>query len=761
MGGRNWTGLKRMAFGRNRPGASQRAQGLEGGARFSIFAESTKTHRALATGLVSLAALAAGIGAGATVQAAPDPAPASAPPASLKAILGYPFQTNLVAAPKADVIAWVEVVRGVRNIWAARGPDYKPVEITHETADDGQELQDLVLSADGARVFWVRGGDHDANWPAEGGLAPDPDKSPVQPKLEIWTAPTDGARAPVKLADGDAPAVSATGRLAFEKDHQIWTASTDGKGEAHRLFFDRGEDGEIAWSPSGDALAFVSNRGDHAFVGVYRDDATPLLYLSPSTDKDAMPRWSPDGAKIAFIRTEGDGGPPKPILTETPEPWSIHVADARDGKGETVWASGAGPRDSYPDVAGGANLHWAAGDRLVFLSERDGWEHLYEIPAAGGAQTLLTPGDFMVEHVDFSPDGSQVIYDANTGAAPHDLERRHIFAVPVAGGAPVALTSGEGLEYEPAALSHAVAFVEAGPRDPTRIALVRHGQQGRQTLSTGSGADYPTASLVTPRAVTFTSSDGLTIHGDLFEASGGAARKPAVIFVHGGPPRQMLLGWSYMDYYSNAYAVNEYLATHGFVVLSVNYRLGIGYGRDFQHPAHAGFRGASEYLDVQAGAKFLQALPEVDPQRIGIWGGSYGGYLTALALARNSDVFKAGVDFHGVHDWPDEMNKYMGGPPKRYEQGDYFAARDVAWKASPVADIATWTSPVLLIQGDDDRNVMFHQTVDLARRLQEKGVSFEELVIPNEIHGFLRYQSWLEADTATADYLTRKLGATP
>jgi dipeptidyl aminopeptidase/acylaminoacyl peptidase len=220
----------------------------------------------------------------------------------------------------------------------------------------------------------------------------------------------------------------------------------------------------------------------------------------------------------------------------------------------------------------------------------------------------------------------------------------------------------------------------------------------------------------------------------------------------------MLLGWHYMDYYSNAYAVNQYLAAHGFVVLSVNYRLGIGYGRAFQEPDHAGPTGASEYQDVVAGAHFLQKVPGVDATRIGMWGGSYGGYLTALALARNSDIFKAGVDLHGVHDWTVLPDADISKPEIRYEQGDRSEAMKVAWFSSPDAAVGSWKSPVLLIQGDDDRNVTFHQTVDLARRLDARHVPYEELVIPNEIHGFLRHASWQRADEASVEFLARQLG---
>jgi dipeptidyl aminopeptidase/acylaminoacyl peptidase len=220
----------------------------------------------------------------------------------------------------------------------------------------------------------------------------------------------------------------------------------------------------------------------------------------------------------------------------------------------------------------------------------------------------------------------------------------------------------------------------------------------------------------------------------------------------------MMLGWSYMDYYSHAYAMNQYYAAHGYTVLSVNYRLGIGYGYDFQNDPKGGPRGASEYLDVAAGGKFLQGVAGVDPARIGIWGGSYGGLLTAMALARDSDTFKAGVDFHGVHDWSRVFAEELGAPLTRYEQGDRAAFTETAFRSTADAYVDGWRSPVLFIHADDDRNVRFNQTIDLENRLTARGVAFEELVIPDDIHGFLRYGSWLKADTAAADFLARKLG---
>jgi dipeptidyl aminopeptidase/acylaminoacyl peptidase len=394
----------------------------------------------------------------------------------------------------------------------------------------------------------------------------------------------------------------------------------------------------------------------------------------------------------------------------------------------------------------------------VFLSYADGWPHLYSIAETGGDPLLLTPGNYMAEYIKLSPDGRFLVFAGNAGSDPDDIDRRHIVRAPVDRTAPEVLTPGTGLEWTPAVLGDgAIAYLGATAQRPPLPMVLPAG--GGKPLAVGADripADFPAAHLITPKQVIYRASDGVEVHAQLFERTGGPARKPAVIFVHGGPPRQMLLGWHYSDYYTNAYALNQYLASRGFVVLSVNYRLGIGYGYDFHRPPHAGAQGASEYLDVKAAAEWLRAQPQVDGSRIGIYGGSYGGFLTAMALARNSDLFAAGVDIHGVHDWTTERARLL--TRERYEEApDLMQALELAWASSPASAMGTWKSPVLLIHGDDDRNVRFSQTVDLVRRLAAQGVEFEEVVIPDDTHHFLKHANLLKVDAATAAYLERKL----
>ena len=189
-------------------------------------------------------------------------------------------------------------------------------------------------------------------------------------------------------------------------------------------------------------------------------------------------------------------------------------------------------------------------------------------------------------------------------------------------------------------------------------------------------------------------------------------------------------------------------------MLSVNYRSGIGYGLNFREALHYGAQGASEFNDVMGAGVYLRTRADVDPAKIGLWGGSYGGYLTALGLARASDLFAAGVDLHGVHDWNTEIQNWVS----EYDPAKQADVARVAFESSPIAAVNDWRSPVLLIHGDDDRNVQFSQSVELGAALRARGVQVEQLVFPDEIHDFLLHADWLRAYKAAVDFFQRKLG---
>ena len=686
---------------------------------------------------------------------------------SLDQVTRYPFPNELSAASRVNRIVWAFNEDGIRNLYVADGPVFAPRRLTNYTQDDGQELTSVQLSADGRNVVYVRGGDHGSNF--DDALPVNPLGMPVPTRVQLWSVPFDGGE-PRSLGEGDAPVISPTGdQVAFERDNQIWIAPVDGSAPSRRLFSARGDNGSPVWSPSGDRLAFVSGRGDHSFIGIYRAADAPITYIAPSTNRDASPRWSPDGSHLVFVRRPGSGGVSQNVLEQRATAWALWTADASSGEGRLLWTSPNTLRGSVPNTEGGTNLHWAAGSRIVFLSYMDGWPHLYSIAENGGSPLLLTPGNYMAEYIRLSPDGRTLVFAGNAGSTPDDLHRRHVVAVPVDRAAPRVLTPGTGLEWTAVVLSDggSVAYLGAtAQRPPLPMVVPLAGGATRTLAADRIPADFPTAQLLTPKAVTYTAEDGVLVNAQLFDGGAPASsRRPAIVYVHGGPPRQMLLGWHYSDYYTNAYAMNQYLASRGYVVLSVNYRLGIGYGYEYHQPAAAGARGASEYRDVKAAALYLRTLPQVDPARIGIYGGSYGGYLTALALGRNSDLFAAGVDIHGVHDMTvassgagSALQAVLNGA-SRFEPTDRDRALEVAWQSSPVSSVATWTSPVLLIHADDDRNVRFAQTVDLVRRLAAKGVDYEELVIVDDTHHFMRHANQRRVDAATADYFDRKLKA--
>lgn len=679
-------------------------------------------------------------------------------PFTLEQVLSSPFPSGLTAAMHGSRIAWVFDAKGVRNVWVADGPDFVRTarQVTHYREDDGQPIASLRLTPDGKTVLYALGSELN-----EAQESANPESWIKGAKQQVFAVDVDSKNAEPRLlgemgcADEGCEDVeiSPDGRMAvWSTKKKLWLASVDGKQQAKELATVRGSSAEPKWSPDSKHIAFVSERDGHSLLAIYDFDGASIRYVAPSVDKDSMPRWSPDGKSLVFVRTPGDEHK-LPLIPVRPQPWSLWIADPATGKGHELWHSGDKMDDSLPGLTEDGSLKFAA-DRIVFSSEQDGRNHLYSIAAGGGQPILLTPGDFDVEDVFLSTDNTSIIYSSNQD----DVDRRHLWRVPVAGGAPQPLTTGETMEWTPVQTGDGKSVACLGSTATSPAMPYQVTDKGREMIAKSAlPSDFPSAALVTPKQVIFRSEDGVTLHGQLFLPRNASGKVPGLVFMHGGPVRQMMLGFHYMDYYHNAYAENQYLASRGYAVLSVNYRLGVMYGRAFREPPNTIWRGAAEYKDIVAAGKYLQSLPEVDGEKIGLWGGSYGGFLTAMGLARNSDLFKAGVDFHGVHDWSVFLTErpYFGNVALKPPDAD--AAIKLAWDSSPDASVDTWKSPVLLIHGDDDRNVPFTQTVDLVQRLRAHHVPFEEMILPDEIHGFLMWKSWIRTYGATADFFDRTL----
>ena len=750
-------------------------------------------------------------------------APQAAKGPAIEQFLGAASPLEVVAAARTDRVAWIAYDKGRRNVYTAAAPSYVPVKLTNFPDDDGVDLTGVEISADGSTVVFVRGSARNRD-----GWNANPSGNPDGGEQAVWAAHTATPGVAWRVMEGSNHVLSPDGRHVLQaRDGQIYRARVSPARPVRAV--DRGEAPFIrvwgtntnpVWSPDGARIAFVSNRTDHGFIGVYDVATRTVKYLAPDADLDTSPMWSADSKRIIFVRrpgtpfgqqshagsgglglpagpayqgtggagrgggrgdmgargggagqagaAQGSGNVPQvarqvPGLTNATfkggYTYSIWIADVATGAARESWHPQRGDRWSslpalrlagdyviFSGTAGFGGRGRGAG-QAVEQGPPDEWDRFYSLNYTdpNAKPVLLTTNDGFIEDATssiISPDGKTFYYCTNAT----DIERRHIWAVPVSGGQPRQVTTGRGIETHPAPLvSGALATLSASWNMPQSLGIWSSPAL-QKIIFPASRPGFPAEAHVEPELIiTHPEDNAFEIKNQLFLPKNirPGEKHAAMIFVHGGPVRQMLLGYHYRYVYHQFYAINQWLASRGYVVLSINYRGGVGYGRSFQSAPGINLRGNSEYQDVLAGAKYLQSRPDVDAKRIGIYGLSYGGLLTAQALARNSDIFAAGIDYAGVHLYGSSLDPTA-----------------VSYQSSAISQIDKWRSPVLLIQGDDDRNVFFAQTVGLVQLLRQRDVYYELIVQPDDVHDSLLHRRWLEWLARMDVFLQKFMGET-
>jgi dipeptidyl aminopeptidase/acylaminoacyl peptidase len=420
-------------------------------------------------------------------------------------------------------------------------------------------------------------------------------------------------------------------------------------------------------------------------------------------------------------------------------------------------------RDRDEAWIGGPCATWTAagcagwlpdGRGAYFVSERSGHSHLYTVPAAGGEARALTGGTWEVQDVELAPDRRHFLLTTSEGS-PYEL---HLWRMPVGGGERTRLTGPAGRHS--GVLSpdgRRLALVHSRGNVPPELYLAdaRPGAPVRRVT------DSPTAAWrahpwIDPEIIEFPARDGALVPARIYRPRdvGAAANGAAVIFVHGaGYLQNVHRGWSS---YFREYMFHHLLAERGFTVLDIDFRGSAGHGRDWRTAIYR-HMGDKDLTDQVDGARWLARHEGVDPARVGIYGGSYGGFITLMALFTEPDHFAAGAALRAVTDWA-HYNHWYTSRILNLPQGDTLAYR----RSSPIYFAEGLRAPLLITHGMVDVNVHFQDVVRLAQRLIELGKTDWELAVyPVEDHGFQAPSSWTDQYRRILELFERHLQAPP
>jgi len=692
-------------------------------------------------------------------------------PLTIEQLIDIKHPSNPVWAPNGKYVVFIWDRAGVSNLYLASSiGGGQPAPLT--SLPEGG-VEQIFWSQDSQTVYFARSGDL---WQVTvSGAAPKP----------VWTTPTWESDI-VPSPDGVRVAFVRSNRAGDEESsrHSELVVRSLADGSETEIASDEFGIHDIVWSPDGNSLAYTAG----AKV-IHHDEA---------------PSYS--GAKIIYRTSEYrpgqiyalrlGGGQPVAIGTAAEEygglawldnshlvfdhvsnsfkTYTIYVADASGGPLRSVYEITEKEFWSIPDWGEAGAQPWPSPDGkwIAFLSDRDGWDHLYVVSASGGEATQLTQGHFEAWRPVWSHDSTRIAFDANEADRPGDRQ----IGIAAIGSDPAHavityVTGGNGTNIEPhwSADDKRLVYQHTDSRNSADFFVVEAKANAKEIrLSDSMPAGIDKSQFVEPQFVHFPGPDGKPVPGWLFVPRNldHSKKHPAIIWVHGDGVNQNYDGWHVQRNYAVYYSFHQYLLQQGYIVFAPDYRGSIGYGRDWRNGVFMDV-GGKDAKDAWMSANFLKTLPYVDTDRIGIWGLSYGGFFTLIAMTDQPTLFKAGVDVAGVVDYV----MYYSDP----YHGDWTESRigrpeqnpQVYAQASPISHIDRLARPLLVLHGTADVNVPYLESVWLIDEALKKGkgplLSF--MMYPGEFHYFTRAHvlddAWHRVDDFFGYHLQGRINRAP
>ena len=670
-------------------------------------------------------------------------APAKPSRLTIEQLIDIKHPSNPVWSPdgKRVVFSWDRA--GVANLYAANADGHgQPVALT--TFGEGQ-VDQAFWSKDSQTVYFPHEGDL---WQvAAAGGAPKPAWKTPEVESEIVLSP-DGSRVAFVRSG------KASDEEASRSSQLIVRSLSDGSEKV--VASDAASIRGVLWSPDGASLAYTAG----AKV-IHHDEA---------------PAYS--GAKIIYRVSEYVPGQifavrtadAKPVAVGTPGEYGglawidathlVFDGQSKDFKTYQIFVAevgGGAPRAIYeftekefwsiPDWGEAGAQPWPSPDGkwIAFLSDADGWDHLYVMPSTGGTPVQLTKGHFEAWRPAWSHDSTRIAFDANE---PDRLGDRRVGVVTIGSDPAHAtityVTGGNGTNIEPhwSLDDKYVVYQHTDTRNSADFFATEARANAKPVrLSDSMPAGIDKSQFVEPQFVRFPGADGKPVPGWLFVPKNldRTKKHPAIVWIHGDGVNQNYDGWHVQRNYAVYYSFHQYLLQEGYVVFAPDYRGSIGYGRDWRNGVYMDV-GGKDAKDAWMSANYLKTLPYVDGDRIGVWGLSYGGFFTLIAMTDQPKLFRAGVDVAGVVDYV----MYYSDP----YHGDWTASRigtpeqnpQVYANASPISHIDRLERPLLVLHGTSDVNVPYLESVWLIDEALKKGKGdlLSYMMYPGEFHYFTR-----------------------